>query len=141
MGAALSPKTAAGRKAICQLIADVAGAQGASVRVIPHWPSEPSREAMVRIAYGPVEVGIVVGPQKHKHGYCLPWHMNALYSDARMTYAFSAAARAPVNRFHKRKCTAFYPDLSETLEALERTLRAIADGSALETVATTEGAQ
>lgn len=133
MSAALSPKTSAGRKAICQRIADVAGAQGASVRVIPHWPSKPSREAMVRIAYGPVEVGIVVGPQEHKHGYCLPWHMNHLWPPVCMTYAFSAAAQAPVNRFHKRKCTAFYPDLPETLEALERTLRAIADGSATET--------
>ena len=128
----MNPRNAAGRKAICKQIAEVAERCGASVRITEEWPSAPSREAYVRIAYGPVEVGIVVGPVEAHGGYCLPWHMNLLHPSARMTYAFSAAAGASVNRFHHRKCTACYDTLEHTLEALERTLKCIADGTGIQ---------
>lgn len=128
----MNPKNAAGRKAICKQIADVAERCGASVRITEEWPSAPSREAYVRIAYGPVEVGIVVGPTDYHTGYCLPWHMNLLHPSARMTYAFSAAAEAPVNPFHRRKCTAIYDTLESMLAALERTLQCIADGTGIQ---------
>ena len=127
-----NPRNAAGREAICRQIAEVADRCGASVRVVKEWPHPPSREAYVRIAYGPVEVGIVVGPTEYHTGYCLPWHMNTLHPNARMTHAFSAAAGAPVNPYHRRKCTACYDTLEHMLEALERTLECIANGTGLE---------
>jgi hypothetical protein len=88
----------------------------------------------VRIACGPVEVGIIVGPTEYHTGYCLPWHVNLLHPNVRMAYAFSAAAGAPVNPFHRRKCTAFYDTLEQALEALERTFQCIADGTGIEDV-------
>lgn len=127
----LNPKNAAGRAAICRALAEVADALGASVRVIEQWPDKPSRESMVRIAYGPAEVCIVVGPVEARMGFCLPWHMNLLQPEARYTPAFGAAAGAPVNPFHRRKCTAFYPDLSTTLIALGRVLQCLADNSGI----------
>ena len=129
----LNPKNVAGRAAICRALAEVAEMHGASVRVIEHWRDKPSRESRVRIAYGPAEVGIAVGPAEARYGFCLPWHMNYITDpDARYTPAFSAAAGAPVNPFHRRKCTTFYPSLETTLDGLGRVLQCLADGTGIE---------
>ena len=132
MTPAFNPKNAAGRQAICRQIAELAERYDASVRVTDAWPSKPSREAMVRIAHGPVEVGIIVGPLEAQFGYCLPWVVNTLRQNVRLTTAFGSAAWAPVNAHHRRKCTAGYSDLPATLKGLERTLQCIVDGTGYE---------
>lgn len=127
-----NPKNAAGRQAICRQIAELAERYDASVRVTDAWPSKPSREAMVRIAHGPVEVGIIIGPHGAQFGYCLPWVTSTLRQNVRLTNAFGIAARAPVNPHHRGKCTAFYTGLPATLKGLERTLQCLADGTGYE---------
>jgi hypothetical protein len=125
----MNPKSKAGRRAIAYKIADLAHGLGATLEVIEEWPAPGCREAMVRIELDGAAVSIGIDPRSAADGYCVPWHIRT-DSDARFSPAFGVAAGAPVNAFHRRKCTAFYADLPSTLLFVERALRCIRDGEA-----------
>ena len=128
-----SPKTAAGRKSITNLVRSLAESHyGADVEVQDQWPSAPSRTAYARVTLGDATVGITIGPDDAKHGYCLPWNIRH-GRDATFSGAFGVSVGAEVNRFHRRKCMGFSgPASGSLLQKLDDALRCIADGHAFE---------
>ena len=83
---------------------------------------------MLRGPTGGLRVGIEFdgrSPQRDNH--CMPWN-----SDARMSDAFGHAMGAPVNPYHRCKCTAFAFGFNALYAAVERAMVMAADGTAFE---------
>ena len=126
----LKQSRATDRAKIADILRQTAEAVGATVEITTEWPSAPSRDTLVQLWLGGVSASIIIGAT-NPEGFCVCWNVTT-DSPKRMTPAFGSAAASSVNPYHRRKCTAFYNTLAQTLDAFERTLKCIADGTGLE---------
>jgi hypothetical protein len=124
----MTPANAKGRAAIAARIADVvARYPGAVCEIEAEWPAKGCPETMVRVTHGPAYVGILLSRLEASNGYIVPWN-----SDQRLSGEFGVAVQAEVNRFHRRKCMGWYPDVERLLAGLERALDCLSQGRAFE---------
>ena len=131
MSAALSPTRKADRAKLAEQLAAFVEARGFTATIENPWPGEGCDEAMVRIEAGGAYVGVTIGPEDAKHGYCTPWNV-AHDNSQRFTSAFGRAVRSEVNPFHRRKCMGFASDFETLLHCIGRALDCITDGEAFQ---------